>query len=565
MRLSDNYYRYNYKIFDRSINLCYNVIYDSIYNFSIRRKDMVNVRPYNNKQQLLFPPCIGDFIPEDDDVHIIDEVVEILDLSEYYKDIPRVGNPSYDPKMMIKVIFAGYYYKVYSSRKMWEMIMSNVRFIYLAGMQRPNFRTISDFRKDNIEKLKKTFIEILRICKELGLIELEVIAIDSKVMKANAGKGKGYTEEQLSEEMKEIEEEIKAYLERGVKEDEEEDERYGRENSGREIPEGIRKKEERVVKIKEAIKKIREEKEEGKTRKEEERVNLTDKDAKLQNNKGKIEYGYRGEVVVDGGSQIILAVDVVAEQNDQKQLIPMVEQLINNIKEAGMEKKGKKIGLLGDCGYGTVENFKEIKERGYDKLIDFYIPDKIMEQERRGKGGSNKGDMRFDKSKFKYDKVRDVYICPNGKELKKVRESYSRGVKRWIYRAEGGCRSCKYYGECTRNKSGRIVTRLEGQELIDKMRKKLRSKKGKEVYWRRKTIVEPVIGNMSYNMGFTEFLLRGLRKVKGEYILVAIGHNLKKITNYIREKFKVIRGVIINKGIVYNPSYLIKKLSFSFS
>lgn len=100
---------------------------------------MANVREYNNKQQLLFPPSIGDFIEEDDAIHIIDEVVESIDLKEYYEDIPEVGNPSYDPRMMVKIIFAGYYYGVYSSRKIMERVRKDVGFIYLAGIKEARF------------------------------------------------------------------------------------------------------------------------------------------------------------------------------------------------------------------------------------------------------------------------------------------------------------------------------------------------------------------------------------------------------------------------------------------
>ncbi len=106
----------------------------------------LNVRDYNNKQMLLFPASIGDFLPDDHIVHVVDEIVENLDLSSFYDKIPSVGNPSYHPRMMIKVLFYAYMTGTYSSRKIEQRLHTDIGFIYLSGMQKPDFKTISEFR-----------------------------------------------------------------------------------------------------------------------------------------------------------------------------------------------------------------------------------------------------------------------------------------------------------------------------------------------------------------------------------------------------------------------------------
>ena len=120
----------------------------------------MNVKPYNNKEQLLFPASIGDYIPKDHLSHVVDETVEMIDLESYYQKISSVGNPSYHPALMIKIWFYGYATKTYSSRKIEEKLHTDVAFIYLAGMQAPDFKTISEFRRHHLKELKSSFVDI---------------------------------------------------------------------------------------------------------------------------------------------------------------------------------------------------------------------------------------------------------------------------------------------------------------------------------------------------------------------------------------------------------------------
>ena len=130
-----------------------------------RRSSGINVRPYDNKELLLFPAAIGDFLPDDDLAHVVDEAVEQIDLTSYYRRISSVGNSSYHPAIMLKIWFYGYATKTYSSRKIEEKLYKDVAFIYLAGMQKPDFKTISEFRRKNLFELKNSFVVILQICQ----------------------------------------------------------------------------------------------------------------------------------------------------------------------------------------------------------------------------------------------------------------------------------------------------------------------------------------------------------------------------------------------------------------
>ena len=143
---------------------------------------MLNIRPYDNKEQLLFPPSIGDYLSKKHVAHVVDEAVEEIDLEPYYKKISPVGNPPYHPALMIKICFYGYITKTYSSRKIEEKIHTDVAFIYLSGMQKPDFKAISEFRRKNIEELRNSFVDILQICHCLGMTQLGNISIDSNIL-----------------------------------------------------------------------------------------------------------------------------------------------------------------------------------------------------------------------------------------------------------------------------------------------------------------------------------------------------------------------------------------------
>lgn len=499
---------------------------------------MLNVRPYNNKQQLLFPPSIGEYLPKNHLARVIDEVVELIDLEPYYRKIPKVGNPSYHPAMMIKIWFYGYCVKTYSSRKIEEKLYTDIAFIYLAGMQKPDFKTISEFRRKHIEELKQTFVEILQICHRLGMTQLGSIAIDSKVMKANASANRTYTERELLEEQQELESAIQEYLDRANQTDEEEDRRYGSERLGNEIPEDVQDKGKRIKKMRQILEQLRQAREKLKSL-DKKKINLTDSDAQFQRDKSRKIPGYRAQIAVDCKEQVIVANDVSTKQADQGELLPMIEQVIQNVEKVrensednfsnGETEKEEKINIIADSGYCSCENLAELEGERYEGRIEAYIPDQKYQARER-----NKESSPFEKESFVYDEERDEFICSMGKRLYYMGKAAHRGKQRFkVYRCRE-CKGCRYFGDCTTSPKGRTIKVLENQHLYEKMRDKLSSMEGKRIYGLRKVTVEPVFGNMVKNLGFSEFLLRGLKKVRGEFSLMCSAHNLLKIARFVK-------------------------------
>lgn len=480
----------------------------------------LNVRNYNNKDMLLFPASIGDYLSEDHLAWAIDDVVEQLDLICLYKKVSSVGNPSYHPKMMLKILFYGYATSNFSSRKIAKGTETDVAFIFLSGMQKPDFRTISDFRKNNAEELPKLFVQIVRLCKKLGLVGLGHIAIDSTVIKASANRDRTYDRERFILEEQAIQEKIKELLDVAQKVDDEEDRIFGPHLRGDEMPENVRSRQKRLEKIKEAKKKLEKE-----SLKE---INLTDSDATFQREKGKVfRPGYRAEVVVDEKEQVIVACDVTNKLNDRKELLPSIERAVNNLPE--IVSQDPSLIVTADSDYSAMESLKKLEEKPY---IDAYIPDSKYQSKQDG--NTTDEDSPFHKKHFTYNPDKDVYICPNQKELTFRRRAIDDTTAAYSFYCCDHCRGCPYFGTCTKSPRGRGIAVYDNREQIYKMRRKLDSAEGKRIYSKRKIIVEPVFGNIKHNLHFREFLMRGLKKVKAEFILVAIVHNIRKIAKFFR-------------------------------
>jgi len=492
----------------------------------------LNVRNYNNKEMLLFPASIGDYLPKDHLAWVIDEVVEQLDLGRLYKKVPSVGNPSYHPKMMLKILFYGYATSNFSSRKIAKGLDTDVAFIFLSGMQKPDFRTISDFRKNNLEEISELFVQIVRLCKKLGLVGLGHISLDSTMIKANASREKALDREELILEEQAINKKIKELLETAQATDDKEDEIFGPNLRGDEIPKELRCPKKRLEKIKEAKKEL-----EKDSLKE---INLTDFDATFQKQEHNlVRPGYRAEVAVDKKEQIIVACDVTNRRTDYEQLIPLIEQTVENLPEASTQKS---IVITADSGYSSMERLKELELKEH---IDAYIPDAKYQGKQRGKKIDE--DSPFHKKNFTYNAKNNVYVCPNNKKLFFVRRRREKsGAMCSVYQCRQ-YRSCRYAGVCTTNRDGREIRICDNTAVLYRMRQKLDTAEGKQIYSRRKTIVEPVLGNIKHNLGFRQFLLRTLRKVKAEFRLIAIVHNIRKIAKFLKKLllFKLPREDLI--------------------
>lgn len=464
--------------------------------------------------QLLFlPPSLDELIVEDSLVRVVSEVIEQLDLSVLYSRAGSGGRPPYHPKVLLKVLFFAYSAGTPSSRKIAQKLKQDVHFMWLAGMETPDFRTISDFRKNNIDLLKEFFKQIVLYCIELGLVSVGHISIDGTKIKASASKKQSKDADQLQKSISKLEAEISELMAKAEQTDKDEDKKFGKNKSGDELPKKIKKKENRLTRLEQAKEHLEKH---GLNK-----INVTDFDSRFMRTTTHKQVSYNAQTSVDSDNQVIVANDVTTEANDYHQFIPLFEQTKENTKKE--PKKGS-----ADCGYANHYNYKYIR----DKKLNIYLPPDAETLDE--KSSEEKSQNQYKKENFKYDSINNLYVCPEGRNLNFFCNTQEKGVKGKRYLCSG-CSNCSAHEQCLSksNKSKKRSLQIyETDDFVTKMREKLKSPEGKAIYDKRKTTVEPPFGNIKYNLGFTNFSLRGHEKVRGEFNLMCISHNLNKIHRF---------------------------------
>jgi transposase len=473
---------------------------------------LAKFKPSKEDTIFLLPPSLDEFIGENHLARTVSAVVNQLDTSMIEKKYSEIGQNTYHPRILLKLLFYGYAAGVRSGRKIADRCKTDTAFMYLAQMYQPDFRTINDFRKNNLQEIEDYFVDIVRICKEIGMLKLGLIAIDGSKVKANAAARRTKDREGYEKWAKNIRKSMREKLAEGVDLDEEEDLLYGKDMTGDELPEELRKKGVLLKKIKEAAHQL----EEGEKR------NLTDPDARfMKERNGLIRPGYNGQITTDE-NQNILAAEITAETNDINQLKPMIDKTEENIED----EHGP---FLADSGYAGFENYEYLEREGKDALI----PDQLYYNSGKDEEADKEKDG-YKKKNFTFDPEDNRYICPEGKPLvywkRDVEVNKRKKRTKLVYRGTE-CGSCSKITLCTKGKQ-RIVKRDIKEHLQEDMRQKLDSEEGRKTYQKRMSTVEPVFGNLKYNLGYRQFLLRSKEKASAEFKLMCIGHNLQKIWNF---------------------------------
>jgi len=425
-------------------------------------------RPYYPDEELLLPPSLRDWLPEDHLAYFVSDVVDNLDLSamDAVYGTEQRGQPPYDPLMMTKILVYGYCVGVFSSRRIERRLVEDIAFRVLAADNQPNFRTISDFRKIHLKTLAGLFEQVLKIALEAGAMKLGRVALDGTKVKANASKHKAMSHDRMLEKEKQLKVEVQQLLEQAEAADAEEDARHGKNRRGDELPAELARRETRLKKIREAKRALaaraREKAEaEGSDPKqakpkEKDQYNFTDPESRIMKGADGFVQGYNAQAAVEADFQLIVGQSVTQATNDKEQLLPMLDK----IEEQSGQRPEE---ILADSGYCSEKNLEGLASADQpERQIDDYI---ATERLKHG----------------------------------------------------------EYKEPCPRGPLPQDATR------VDRMRRKLKTKVGKAVYAARKAIVEPVFGQIKQARGFRQFLLRGIEKVRAEWAVVCLTHNILKL------------------------------------
>lgn len=466
---------------------------------------MLKFKPVNNEQLFLLPPSVQDFIPANHLSRLINEVVDTLDTKQIENKYSYLGQKSYSPKLLLKLMFYGYAIGIRSGRKIAMACESDTAFMFLATMYRPDFRTINDFRKNNIDFVQSAFVQIIQLCKEVGMCKLGTLTIDGTKLKANANGKFSKTKPQYEDWLKAVESDIEKLLKEANEIDEEEDKLYGKKR-GDELPEELADKQKLKSKIEAALKKFKEEN-------KKERINLIDHDVKFIKGDGGIDTNYNCQTAISEDGIIVCAY-TNNNASDRTETIRVVEESQLNTHETIPE-------ILADSGYATYDNYEyfEVNKK------TCYIPDQQMntveEQEKNP----------YHRNHFKFNKEENHFVCPENKILHYVGSSRNKKSKQdsLIYKCND-CLSCDKQKLCTKGKF-RQIHREKREWIREKIRERLNSIEGKLKYIQRMRI-ESIFGNIKQNLNYRHLFLKGIEKTTAEWQLICIGHNLKKIHQF---------------------------------
>jgi transposase len=435
-------------------------------------------------------------LPEGDLVFFLLDTVAQLDLRRFYipYETETRGAPPFDPAMMVCLLLYAYCVGVFSSRKIALACERNLAFMAIVGQERPDFRTISAFRKQQLEAFKAVFVQVVRLAGEAGLVKLGNVSTDGTKIQGNASRHKAMSYGYMKKAVERLREEIEVLVTAAYEQDEAEDAALGS-RRGDELPAELARREQRLATIEAAMRRLEaqakaeaEAERQHRAAEEAERTqtgqprqgkaphpvsdtpddkaqsNFTDPELHIMRttNKG-WDYCGNAQASVDAACQIILACDVTAAPNDKQQAEPMAQVTRTNLAQAGIEPpqdeagKAQAIPATLDNGYYSEVATQALEDLGFDPYI------------------------------------------ATGRQKHHSPEAEARDAP---------------------------------TTAKERMAAKVRTPEGKALYARRKVIVEPVFGQIKEARGFRRFLLRGLDAIRGEWRLICLTHNLLKVWRY---------------------------------
>ena len=477
--------------------------------------------PVEFNQRLLFPSNIFDLLPADHECHLYGDLFQQLDTTALESRYSHRGQHAYHPKLIVSILIYSYSHGVFSSRQIERRCQTDLAFMYIAQMNCPDFRVLSDFRKDHAEFFHDCFKQTVGLAMELNLASLGHISLDGSKFKANTSKHKAMSYRRLKEKEQALTAEIEALIEQAHRCDEEEDRAY-QEETGYAIPQDLKHKQERLAKI-QAAKAALEQREEslnpGKAIEDKKQISFADTDARIMGKNGRFEYACNGQISVDADQQIIVGQHLSQNANDKQEVAPAPEALED---AAGRLPKQ----LSADTGYFSGANLRTPEASGTEAYMA------TGKGENKAPTPLDESERKLVKADFIYDEKENAFACPGGQRLVMIRESKD-GTR--VYRGTAaGCAPCPYRSRCCQSDKGeaRTLTTDVHEPLRQRMNAKMEEPASKALYQKRKVIVEPVFGQIK-NSGFRGFSVRGKEKVAGEFSLVCAAHNIKKIAKAI--------------------------------
>ncbi len=505
----------------------------------------ITFKDYNPNDNLLFPNCIGDFIPKNHKARLVSAIIDNLDISELLSGYKGGGASSYNPRMLLKVIVYSYLNNVYSGRLMERMLSENVVYMWLSGMNRPDFRTINNFRGSRLKGVfEGLFTQIVELLHKEGLVSLNVQYVDGTKIESASNKYTFVWKRSTETNQRKLRERVGKVLSEAEKIIESE-------NTSSELPEmtseAVAEKTDKILRTMDekgisrnsaeykAVKKVKDESVE-KLKEYEDKLDIlgernsyskTDHDATFMRmkedamNNGQTKPGYNVQISTE--NQYITNYGIYQTPGDQGTLKPHLESFEQKYGKQSMD-------VVADSGYGSEENYEYLLGKG----ITPYVKYNMFHKEQKRDFVKNP----FLPENMFYNESDDYYVCVMGQHLTHIgnkTETSDRGyVQHYKLYMAKDCSGCPLKGLCHKGSGNRVIKVNEQYRKYKQLVKGLLlSEQGLKHRSKRPIEPESTFGDIKYNHGFKRFRLKSMQKVTVEFGLIATAHNIRK---YIKSK-----------------------------
>lgn len=520
------------------------------------KSDKITFKPYDQSQQWLIPPSIDELVPEPHLVRVVSQTIDEMNLEPILKKYTKGGGASrYHPVMLLKVVVYGYMSGIYSSRHLARAVRENVLYMWLTGNQKPDFRTINQFRSEKLKDvIQEVFMATAKLLEAKGYIKLENYFVDGTKIESAAGKYTFVWKRATENNERKLDEKLKAFVSTINHAVDDENVEYGErdlEELGGQTTftaedvktlaatlnerlkalddntenKPVKKKLKKDIKCVEQDFLVRKEKYERYRSQFNGRNSFskTDLDATFMRMKedhmlnGQLKPGYNVQIGCENG--FVVGYDIFPNPTDTRTLIPHLENM--KVRLGKMPEC-----VIADAGYGSEENYTFLEAEGVVGIVKYTMWQK--EQKRSWRTNI------WNTDNWEFDVMNDSYECPGGHQLTYSHDKHPKTMSGFHQEARiytcTHCSSCEQKALCTTSKYGRTIQRNEQMLRLKKsVKERLASEEGKSLMHRRSHEVETVFGQLKANQGFRRFRLKGTKKVSVEWGLLAIGYNFKQL------------------------------------
>jgi len=453
----------------------------------------------DRRQMFLLPPNLDDWLPKEHPVRFIADLVDSLDLSELGFRQPSPGEdgrPHYAAELLLSVWLYGWMDRVRSSRALEKACLRDLAFVWLTGNQHPDHNTLWRFFRDNRNAFRILFKKTVQVAVKANLVGFALHALDGTKVQAASSTDTALHRRAMQEQLKQLDQVIDASVQCIDAAETQPEAAYT-------MPEALRDAKQRREQIRQSLREL--------DAADTDHMHTAEREARTMKIRGhNSALGYNAQVIVDHDSDLIVCTDVTVEQADSAQLVPMLQQMLDEQGRVADQ-------TIADAGYTSGAQLDEAERRHLPVIVGF--------QTQAGEDGP------YAKATFQYDCERNVYICPRDETLPFIRtESPSekgKPVPIHIYRC--GNTTCPVRGECTTSKRGREIKRMEYEGSVERQRERQKPYAMQVLLELRKEIVEHIFGILKGTDGFRRFTVRGLEAVRAQWALACSALNLRKL------------------------------------